>query len=227
MMASYVVEGLMDAVLSDTDPVLWLREHVELVVIPFVDKDGVEAGDQGKNRIPHDHKADYHGESIYPEVAALRAFVSDWAHGKPHVTLDMHDPTMNGDVIYTHALRVESDTGSGDNAHAESRAQARTFLSTLEQVQRGSLKFRVQDSIDFAARMAAAKGETAPAGLQSADTEKPSRKSGRTPITIGFEIPYAMVRGVEVNPASARAFGRDIAVALSVYLQHSLEPVNP
>jgi len=55
MMASYSLEGIMEEVLADTEEGRWLREHVEFLVVPFVDKDGVEDGDQGKNRRPHDH----------------------------------------------------------------------------------------------------------------------------------------------------------------------------
>ncbi len=82
MMASWSLEGLMDEVLADTTDGRWLREHVEFLVVPFMDKDGVEDGDQGKNRRPHDHNRDYLGESIYPEVAAWRAFVPGWSEGR-------------------------------------------------------------------------------------------------------------------------------------------------
>ena len=36
-------------------------------VIPFVDIDGVENGDQGK-QAPHDHNRDYINSPIYPET---------------------------------------------------------------------------------------------------------------------------------------------------------------
>ena len=48
MMASWVLEGLMETILSDTDDGRWFRENTEALVIPFMDKDGVEEGDQGK-----------------------------------------------------------------------------------------------------------------------------------------------------------------------------------
>ena len=47
------------------------RIRIEALV-PFVDKDGVEEGDQGKNRAPRDHNRDYAGASMYPETGALR-----------------------------------------------------------------------------------------------------------------------------------------------------------
>jgi len=64
-MASFAVEGLLQTVLAgDTEDARWLLENVELLVVPFVDKDGVEKGDQGKNRRPRDHNRDYRKVSI-------------------------------------------------------------------------------------------------------------------------------------------------------------------
>jgi hypothetical protein len=211
MMASYATEGLLEAVLADTADGAWLRAQVQFVVIPFVDKDGVEEGDQGKNRRPHDHKADYRGASIYPEVAALRAFVERWAGGEPDVDLDLHDPALNTTFIYCHALRTRE--GQADN----SRDREKRFLDTLEAVQTGPLAFRTQDSVQFAAKMAR-KPETA---VTYGDGEPAAPASGtqRHTLHAGFEIPYALVGDVPVTPESARAFGRDLARALAVYLQ--------
>jgi hypothetical protein len=38
---------------------------VEFCIAPFMDKDGVEEGDQGKLRWPHDHWEDYAEGSRY------------------------------------------------------------------------------------------------------------------------------------------------------------------
>src|SRR5688572_17981758 len=40
--ASFALEGVMDAILSDTDDGKWLREHAEFFVVPIIDLDGVE-----------------------------------------------------------------------------------------------------------------------------------------------------------------------------------------
>ena len=70
MMASYVVEGLIEEILGNSEAGQYLRENVEFLIVPVVDKDGVEDGDQGKSRKPHDHGSDYGRKSIYPETAA-------------------------------------------------------------------------------------------------------------------------------------------------------------
>ena len=81
-MASWTLEGVLEAVLADTPDGRWARENVEWMAVPFMDLDGVEQGDQGKNRQPHDHNRDYLGRSIYPTVAALKEFVPGWSAGK-------------------------------------------------------------------------------------------------------------------------------------------------
>lgn len=57
--ASYALEGFLEEALSDTPMGRAFREKYALHVVPFVDLDGVEAGDQGKGRKPHDHNRDY------------------------------------------------------------------------------------------------------------------------------------------------------------------------
>jgi hypothetical protein len=215
MMASYVAEGFMDAFLDDSETAKWLREHVQCAVVPLVDKDGVEAGDQGKNRQPHDHKADYRGTSIYPEVAALREFVTKWAGGKPAVTLDLHNPAINHQVIYTHALRGTEGRTPDEIAAILAPSGPLRFLRTVEKAQAGPLKFRVNDSLDFAAHVRLARPDTEADERQ----QKADAPPDDAPISIGFEIPYALVGDTPVTPDSARAFGRDIAVALVAYLK--------
>jgi arylsulfatase A-like enzyme len=168
-----------------------------------------------------DHKADYRGESIYPEVAALRQLVARWSGGKPDVTFDLPSPVLNTRVISTHALRTDGDLEEGAIAARTRRSEAPHFLQVLERVQTGPLPCRVVDSLEFAVRKA-----TVPevAGLaERLQNEKgpapdPRVRSSPVPITVGFEVPYAVVGQTEVTPDSARALGRDLARALRVYL---------
>ena len=53
-MATRALEGIIEIILSDTEDGRWFRSHGDFFIVPFVDKDGVEDGDQGKNRRPHD-----------------------------------------------------------------------------------------------------------------------------------------------------------------------------
>ena len=63
--ASYFMEGFVATFFEDSELGKWLRENVELTVVPFVDIDGAVEGDQGKWRLPHDHNRDY-TQFLYP-----------------------------------------------------------------------------------------------------------------------------------------------------------------
>jgi hypothetical protein len=78
-----VLETLRDAAVPD-----W-----RVTVVPFMDYDGVVAGDQGKNRIPHDHNRDYIDKPLYASVRAVQEIISDPA---THAALDFHSPWHQG-----------------------------------------------------------------------------------------------------------------------------------
>ncbi|MFT5092746.1 MAG: hypothetical protein ACI93T_001567 [Porticoccaceae bacterium] len=89
--ASYVLEGFMQEAMSASPSGQEFRSRYVLFAVPFVDKDGVEQGDQGKNRKPHDHNRDYGEDSIYPEVKAIKQL--DQLHDF-QFALDFHCPTL-------------------------------------------------------------------------------------------------------------------------------------
>ena len=56
-------------------------------------------GDQGKNRLPHDHARDYGAEhNLYPEVAAIQKFLLET---KPYIVNDLHCPWICLDINET------------------------------------------------------------------------------------------------------------------------------
>ena len=90
-MASYVLEGFLEEAMSDSAAGRQFRTSYVLYAVPFVDKDGVEEGDQGKNRKPHDHNRDYGEQSIYPEVQAIKDLDRQVGF---RFALDLHCPTL-------------------------------------------------------------------------------------------------------------------------------------
>ena len=177
------------------------------MVIPMVDKDGVEDGDQGKSRAPHDHNRDYLKPSIYPEVAAIRRLVPEWSQGRLRLFIDLHCP---------------SRTGGGDNPGSNHQVvfvgnpspqqweQVQELSRTLEKVQSGPLVYRVRHNLPY--------------GVAWNTEKEPSmaqRWAGSLPgvsLATTLEIPYADVGGAPVTIQSARAFGRDLARAIRGYL---------
>lgn len=105
-MASYVLEGFLAEALADSPGAQAFRQRHVLYAVPLVDADGVEAGDQGKGRLPHDHNRDYGRTNIYPEVKAVQALARS---RKITYALDFHCPALRGDVhesFYFDGIRV-------------------------------------------------------------------------------------------------------------------------
>ena len=203
MMAGWALEGILEAVLADSPDGRWFRERVQIAAIPFMDKDGVEDGDQGKNRKPHDHNRDYQGESIYPSVAALKEFVPRWSQGRLRLGVDMHCPYIRGGG--------NEQVFIVGNPSPEARQQQERFSSILQQEQTGPLVHDPKYNIPWG---------------QSWNTLKEPRSSSRwmsllPGIWLGtsIEIPYANVAGRVVTIETARALGNDLARAIRQYLQ--------
>jgi len=206
MMASYELEGLMDAVLASDDDGAWLREHVEFLVVPFADKDGVEDGDQGKNRRPRDHNRDYINDSVYPEPAALRRLVPEWSAGRLRLSMDLHCPYIRGGV---HNEEIYFVGGPEPN---EWQTVLR-FASMLQEVRRGPLPYDAANSLPFG------QGWNTNANFDGGRSF--SRWAATLPgmqFASSLELPYAMAGGVTVTPETARAFGADLARATRVFL---------
>ena len=205
-MASYVLEGALEVVLADDEAGYWFRRNVEVLAIPFVDKDGVEEGDQGKNRIPRDHNRDYIGRSVHASVGALRTFVPNWSDGRLNVAFDLHCPYISGphnEVIYI--------VGSDDEGMWRQQQQ---FARLLEAVQTGSLIYRASDNLPFGQ----AWNTDSNVGANKSCSRWAADLDGIRLATT-FEIPYANAGGRPVTAESAREFGRSLARALRSYLE--------
>jgi hypothetical protein len=207
-MASFELEGLMETVLADNrkgDDGEWLRQHVEFFIVPMVDLDGVEDGDQGKNRRPRDHGRDYAGESIYPQGKAIRERLPAWSDGRLRVALDLHCPHIRG----THNEWIYFVGGPNENLWQE----VGRFSDVLERVRTGPLPYKRENNLPFG--QAWNKPSNFVAGISFA------RWAGELPgvrVASTIEFPYANVQGHEVTDETARAFGRDLATTIRRYL---------
>lgn len=93
--ADPVVEGLLAAALADDETGRWVRENAVAYFVPFMDKDGVERGEQGKNRAPWDYNRDYLKER-YPEVRAFKKLMVEKSAGTQIYFIDCHSPWIRG-----------------------------------------------------------------------------------------------------------------------------------
>lgn len=204
MMANYVLEGLVGWILRDA-AAEWLRESVEFLIVPFVDKEGVEDGDQGKWRRPRDHCRDYEGDSIFASTRAIRDIIPNWGNGRIRVGLDIHCPYISG-------LRNETIYLVGSHYDHIDREQRR-FSQILESSADGSLPFLAEDFLPFGESWNTNENYAGGRGFSSWIAGFPEIM-----LATGIEVPYANARGVEVNQTSARRFGIDLGKGLTEYL---------
>jgi hypothetical protein len=94
-MASYVLEGFLREAMSEYPAGVDFRKKYVLYAVPIVDRDGVEEGDQGKNRLPRDYNRDYGNDPIYPEIKAIQELAE---LKKVQLSLDLHCPFLRGDI---------------------------------------------------------------------------------------------------------------------------------
>ena len=206
MIASYALEGILAAVLAPDADGQWFRRHVELLAVPFVDKDGVEDGDQGKNRKPRDHNRDYLGKSIYPSVAAIRKLIPQWSRGRLRFALDMHCPYIRGrynEFVYF--------VGSEDQ---DNWRRVQRFAAILEEVRTGPLPYHKRNNLPF--------GKAWNTGGNYKQGKSCARWMGEQPgiwLASSIEIPYANASSAPVTADAARALGRDLAKALRRFLE--------
>jgi hypothetical protein len=202
MMASYVLEGIVEGVFADDPNGRWLRENAGFFIIPFVDTDGVEDGDQGKMRRPRDHNTDYAPESVHRETAAIRDQLPKWCGaGALDVAMDFHCPYVRDRKLY----QMGSHTKEG-------WAGQQRFGKILEATS-NPFAYRQADDMAFGTGFNKPRDYT-----KSMRVREWAERVMKARLAACYEIPYALANDREVTPASAREFGRAIAASLAQYL---------
>ena len=100
---SYHLEGIMDYLSQDAPDSLF--EEYCFYIVPMMDVDGVENGDQGKERAPHDHNRDYQKDR-YASVRALKALAADL---DVEFFLDLHCPMLQASKPYLYYSTEDKD----------------------------------------------------------------------------------------------------------------------
>jgi hypothetical protein len=199
--AGYVVEGITAAFLEDSELGEWLRDNIELNVVPFVDMDGAVEGDQGKWRLPHDHNRDY-TDFLFPETAALASLM---AETQPDIYIDCHDPKLykyNDNYIYTPFKE-------------NSKPEEFIFSRLMEKYQEGGLNYRTSDDLPYGVSWNADHNYTD--GMNAtgwALANIPGIKVSRT-----IEFPFAYSNDALVYPYKLRQFGHGMARALKAFAE--------
>jgi hypothetical protein len=109
---NFVLEGIINAFIGDK----WLRKNCQLLVVPFVAKDGVE------NELDYFvHGVNYNRqwrdtETPMIEVEALKKLYIDWCKDKCVAYFDFHSPNLDGGggngyvhTYWTDSVRIETN----------------------------------------------------------------------------------------------------------------------
>jgi len=201
--ASFVVEGMAARFFVDDELGRWLRENVELRVVPFVDYDGVVDGDQGKNRQPHDHCRDYNEDrpQVHPEVAAIMKMLRAW---RPTGVQDTHCPWLRSNGTPTDTNGFAYQVGNAENG-----AQVAAFGAILERVQASGFGYRAADDVPYGKYWNTGTNFTLGKTLNAwAQTDLKTCDFVTT-----FEIPFADQHGKTLHAVDFRGFGYDLMLA--------------
>ena len=179
-----------------------MRANVHVLAVPFMDKDGVVNGDQGKKRLPHDHNRDY-VIGRYPSVRALKDAVP--TNGTQVCYLDLHSPWLRGrehDQVY--ALCPE-----GAEFDARYRAYSRELVKATKNA---ALVYDAKWDIPFGHEWNNAKLFDGTDGTKMSATRYFLRRPNCF-FSMCMEYGYGLCGGV-FSPAAARELGRNTLKAL-------------
>ena len=197
-MATHALEGIMREVIEHP------KEYADFrfIIVPFVDKDGVEDGDQGKMRSPHDHARDYGPDAIYPEV---RAIIELLHHEKPELLFDLHCPWLrNGDSEHVYFV------GQPD---CRLQAGINWFSAMLAKEAPPDFPTLPEDDIPFGTSWNTAQNYTQGKPIATWAAELPWQPSAQS-----IEIPFANTHEITVDATSARHLGAALARTIRKYL---------
>jgi Zinc carboxypeptidase len=198
MTANYVMEGILEEALNNHI----FQNMFEVWAIPFVDKDGVEDGDQGKNRIPHDHARDYGSQAIYPEVKGIMELIQ---HEKMDIVIDIHCPGLrnnHNELIYF----------VGPKSKCMEKKIFR-LAEIIEKESSGIIPFSASDIIRFGTGWNTGINYTRGKPLAQWAMELEYVK-----LATSIEIPYANSHDFTFTDSSWRTFGHLMARSLLKYM---------
>ncbi len=197
MTANYVMEGLIDYALSHKS----FHKNITLMVVPFVDKDGVECGDQGKNRKPRDYGRDYGDVPIYPETYDIMKIINKT---RPQVILDLHCPYLRGNES-ENVYFVEKP--GNDLKH-----KLNLFCNQLEKHSTIELQYFKANNLRFGDGWNSAANYKLGMSLSFWASSLEWK-----PLAATMETPYAIANQKVIIPETSRKLGKAIAKSIEAY----------
>lgn len=195
---NYVLEGMMEQFIEDHAASGFLYNWC-IHVVPFVDIDGVEHGDQGKGRAPHDHNRDYIDQPIYAETEAIMRYLRDV---QPKIGIDFHCPHRWGERN-DHVFFVKTGT--------EADRRIERIGQLLYELTQGLDRHR---EIPYDPFHDIEMGEDWNHPVSSCSS---SMLQHNVPMAATIEIPYFGLVYGQYTSDSLRRLGRRLAQALHIY----------
>ncbi len=198
--ASYQLEGIMEHFLGTADSLL--TTEYSILVVPFMDLDGVEDGDQGKSRIPHDHNRDYGGTPLYSSVAAVKRL----AAGNDIIgAFDLHSPWKWGGRD-DHFFIVGQPEKYQHHADAFGEILTETVRALASP---GDILYDRSQDVPFGMDWNTGIGNSFSRFFRERGVD----------IAVSTEMPYFGVEGMAHTPEKLKKFGTCFAVALEKYFR--------
>ncbi|MBL8028353.1 MAG: T9SS type A sorting domain-containing protein [Fibrobacteres bacterium] len=198
---SWVLEGMLEAALANDSLGRWCRDKLEILAVPLIDKDGVELGEQGKGRTPHDHNRDYITNPLYKSVRAVKAQLPVLGDTLLRLGLDIHSPGQTAENIHIYA-----DTSK--------RREAYHFAEILQDSQ--TTEGHIYDKSTAFNSFSSTNSTTCKQFVNNL----PGILFGAT-----IEVPYTTTRNRSTEPrksvskSSLKAFGKNVLNAVRILLQ--------
>jgi len=196
--ANWVLEGMLDYSIRQ-------QSHgVALDCVPFVDLDGVENGDQGKGRNPHDHNRDYGHDGIYAETKAIQQWLSD--SDCYDAVIDLHSPWIRESHNECAHIVLPEPGVLADRINR--------FSELLEGKSRGDvIAFRHSDNLLFGERwnkVIPKEGSTFIGYVRQNDISE---------LALTMEIPYSVNHGVKLQIPDYRKLGYNVMECVFIFLK--------
>ena len=208
--ASLVLEGAVAALMQDP----WIAANARVEAIPFMDVDGVENGEQGKGRLPHDHNRDY-VQFAYPETRALRDMVENVKPSERMLLIDFHDP-LAGTVDADANVRHDNVFSFGPR-EPEMAARWNRYRELLaEETSKGALRYTSEHDVPYGTGANTERNYRGDGSTESASRWFRARRGAW--LSFAQEIGFSRAGGV-VTPRSARELGAAVARAVSRLLK--------
>ncbi len=134
--SSWVCQGVIEWLTSDSPESQWLRERASIVVVPSMDVDSVAVGAGGKNQQPQDHNRDWTANPHWPAVVAAQKGIQALdKQGRFDLFIDLHNPgaSTRHPYFYVAPRKVMS---------SQAVRNLDRFLASVKQDMRGPLEFR-------------------------------------------------------------------------------------